>query len=355
MTRTVEVDVPEHGNTPTNVVSPDGTTDRNGNYSSKTSETVYNDNKMQNQSIESESSKQRTNEMTNFMDDLSLNSPKERQSRSRSKTRSIKCRSSRSSSSSSSGSSSSGSSSSRSSGSSSRSRSRSRSYDRKYSHKRSRRSSRSYSRGSSRSYSRSYSRSRSRSYSPRQRRRYSSAYRRYYRSPPRYRSRSRSRSYRRSRYSRSRSSSRSRRYYGFVRRPYSPTFRTRRSRSKTRSRSRTPLRLSEKEKLKLLEIAKMNASKALGKEVEIPDSLRKSTERSKTSAEKDKQRSDKWHKSSSVSSVYRTLSQEKEEAVKEQADNKRRSSYSLWRPVTNEAKSFSNGLSPKEAHKSHAR
>ncbi|XP_040280405.1 arginine/serine-rich protein 1 isoform X2 [Bufo bufo] len=253
MTRTVVMEVSEAGNDSLgNKVSASVRNGDNINsdkaFNMQTSSEVY----------ENEANKKRTKEMTNIMDDLSLNSPKECPFRSRSKTRSLKRKSSSPSSSSSSCSSSSRSS-------RSRSWSRSCSRERRYYRKRTRRSSRSYSRGRSRSYSRSYSRSRSRSYSPRQRRSYSSAYRRYYRSPPRYRSRSRSRSYHK-RYTR--------KYYGFIRRPCSPTFRSHRSRSRTRSRSKTPLRLSEEEKLKLLEIAKMNATRALGKEVELPESLK---------------------------------------------------------------------------------
>ncbi|XP_069478826.1 arginine/serine-rich protein 1 [Ambystoma mexicanum] len=209
-----------------------------------------------------EKANRRTNEMTNYRNDFNLDSSKKRHSRSRSRASSRGSRSS-------SGSSSSGSrsrSSSSSSGSRSRSRSRSRSHSRRY---RSRRLGRS---------SRSSSRSRSRSVSPRYRRhRASAAYRRYHRSPPRYRSRSRSRVYyRRHSRSRSRSRSRGRRYYGFVRRPYPATFRSWRSRSRTRSRSRsrTPLRLTEKDRRELLEIAKANAAKALGKNVDLPPSLK---------------------------------------------------------------------------------
>ncbi|CAM2104779.1 unnamed protein product [Caretta caretta] len=200
----------------------------------------------------------KTEDMTNYMDDLTLSSPKERDSRSKSKT-------SQGRSSSSSQSSSSTSASSR-----SWSRSRSRSISR---------ASRNVSRRCRR-YSRSYSRSRSRSRSLQYRGRYHPrTYRRCYRSPPRYRSRSRSRShgrpYYRRAFSRSRSRSRGRRYYGFGRTIYPEAYRSWRSRSQTRSRSGTPLRLSEKEKRELLEIAKANAAKALGTDnIVLPASLR---------------------------------------------------------------------------------
>ncbi|KAM6239915.1 arginine/serine-rich protein 1 isoform 2-T7 [Porphyrio hochstetteri] len=209
----------------------------------------------------------KTEAMTDFMDDLTLSSPKKRESSLRSK-RSCDRSSTRSSSRSSCSSRSSSSSfSSASSGNWSRSRSRSparRNGSRRY-----------------RRYSRSYSRSRSRSrgymrYRGRYRARY---YRRYHRSPPRYRSRSRSWSrgrscYRRS-YSRSRSRSRGRRYYGFGRTIYPEAYRSWRSRSRTRSRSRSPLHLSEKDKRELLEIAKANAAKALGTDnIVLPASLK---------------------------------------------------------------------------------
>ncbi|KAM9319532.1 arginine/serine-rich protein 1 [Gastrophryne carolinensis] len=343
-----------------------------------------------NHDSEPQSSKQKTNEMTNFMDDLSLHSPKERLSRSRSSTKSIKRRSLRSSSSSSSSSSSDRSSWSRSRSSSHDSRScsresRSASRGRKYRPKRNRRHSRSYSYGRSSTYSRS----RSRSYSPRQRRRYCSTYRRYYRSPPRYRSRSRShsRSYHRSRYSRSRSRSHGRRYYGFVRSHYSPTYRSWRSRSRSRSRGRS-LHLSDKEKMELLEIAKMNASKILGKQVELPESLKRNLENPecsgtmaasgifvplqgatpskyqyylasdpmlKTSTENDKQRSDKSRSGNSSSRDSEILLQESRRATEVETETKHRSPYALWRPVISEAKTFSKGLSPKEQHKSRNR
>ncbi|XP_064028622.1 arginine/serine-rich protein 1 isoform X2 [Pogoniulus pusillus] len=209
----------------------------------------------------------KTEAMTGFMDDLSLDSPRKRESSLRSR-RSCDRSSTRSSSRSSCSSrSSSSSSSSASSGSWSRSRSRSRS--RRNGSRRSRRHSRSYSR----------SRSRSRGY-PRYRSRYHARhYRRYRRSPPRYRSRSRSwsrgRSYYRRSYSRSRSRSRGRRYYGFGRTIYREAYRSWRSRSRTRSRSRSPLHLSEKDKRELLEIAKANAAKALGTDnIVLPASLK---------------------------------------------------------------------------------
>ncbi|CAM5106036.1 unnamed protein product [Natator depressus] len=200
----------------------------------------------------------KTEDMTNYMDDLTLSSPKERDARSKSKTSQGR----------SSCSSQSCSSTSASSRSWSRSRSRSRSRARRNVSRRCRR------------YSRSYSRSRSRSRSLQYRGRYHPrTYRRYYRSPPRYRSRSRSRShgrpYYRRAFSRSRSRSRGRRYYGFGRTIYPEAYRSWRSRSRTRSRSGTPLRLSEKEKRELLEIAKANAAKALGTDnIVLPASLR---------------------------------------------------------------------------------
>ncbi|XP_005234186.2 arginine/serine-rich protein 1 [Falco peregrinus] len=210
----------------------------------------------------------KTDDMTGCMDDLTLSSPKKRESSLRSKRscdRSSTRSSSRSSCSSRSSSSSSSSASSRS---WSRSRSRSRSW--------ARRSSRRY-RRYSRSYSRSWSRSRG---SMRYRgRHHARHYRWYRRSPPRYRSRSRSwsrgRSYYRRSCSRSRSRSRGRRYYGFGRTIYLEAYRSWRSRSRTRSRSRSPLHLSEKDKRELLEIAKANAAKALGTDnIVLPASLR---------------------------------------------------------------------------------
>ncbi|XP_074750620.1 arginine/serine-rich protein 1 isoform X1 [Strix uralensis] len=211
----------------------------------------------------------KTDDMTDFMDDLSLSSPKKRESSLRSKRscdRSSTRSSSRSSCSSQSSSSSSSSASSRS---WSRSRSRSRSWARRNGSQRYRRHSRSYSR----------SRSRSRGYTRYRGRYHSRHYRRYHRSPPRYRSRSRSwsrgRSYYRRSYSRSRSCSRGRRYYGFGRTVYPEAYRSWRSRSRTRSRSRSPLHLSEKDKRELLEIAKANAAKALGTDnIVLPASLK---------------------------------------------------------------------------------
>ncbi|NXL89489.1 RSRP1 protein, partial [Alectura lathami] len=206
-------------------------------------------------------------DMTNFVDDLTLSSPKKRDSClrcERSCDRSSTRSSSRSSCSSRSSSSTSSSASSR-----SWSRSRSRSRARRNSARRYRRYSRSYSR--SRSRSRGYRR-----YRGRYRARH---YRRYHRSPLRYRSRSRSwsrgRSYYRRSYSRSRSCSRGRRTYGFGRTAYPEAYRSWRSRSRTRSRSRSPLHLSEKEKRELLEIAKANAAKALGTDnIALPASLK---------------------------------------------------------------------------------
>uniref|UniRef100_A0A670IKA5 Arginine/serine-rich protein 1 n=1 Tax=Podarcis muralis TaxID=64176 RepID=A0A670IKA5_PODMU len=211
---------------------------------------------------EKQKSSKKTDEMTVFMDDLTLSSPKER-SRSRSRS-SCSRRSSSRSSSRSSYSTRSSSSTSSSSRSWSRSRSRSRLRAKRNCSWRCRR------------YSRSYSRSRSRSRSYKYRERYHPRYhKRYRRSPPRYRSRSRSPGrpcYRRS-YSRSRS--RSRRYYGFGRTIYPEAYRSWRSRSRSRSRSRTPLRLTEKEKRELLEIAKANAAKTLGTDnVVLPASLK---------------------------------------------------------------------------------
>ncbi|KAM7083228.1 arginine/serine-rich protein 1 isoform 1-T1 [Ciconia maguari] len=211
----------------------------------------------------------KTDDMTDFMDDLTLSSPKKRESSFRSKRscdRSSTRSSSRSSGSSQSSSSSSSSASSRS---WSRSRSRSRSWARRNGSRRYRRYSRSYSR----------SRSRSRGYMRYRGRYHARHYRRYHRSPPRCRSRSRSwsrgRSYYRRSYSRSRSRSRGRRYYGFGRTIYPEAYRSWRSRSRTRSRSRSPLHLSEKDKRELLEIAKANAAKALGTDnIVLPASLK---------------------------------------------------------------------------------
>uniref|UniRef100_A0A8C4TQK9 Arginine/serine-rich protein 1 n=1 Tax=Falco tinnunculus TaxID=100819 RepID=A0A8C4TQK9_FALTI len=209
----------------------------------------------------------KTDDMTGCMDDLTLSSPKKRESSLRSKRscdRSSTRSSSRSSCSSRSSSSSTSSASSR-----SWSRSRSRSRARRSGSRRYRRY--------SRSYSRSWSRSRG---STRYRgRHHARHYRWYRRSPPRYRSRSRSwsrgRSYYRRSYSRSRSRSRGRRYYGFGRTIYLEAYRSWRSRSRTRSRSRSPLHLSEKDKRELLEIAKANAAKALGTDnIVLPASLR---------------------------------------------------------------------------------
>ncbi|KAM9532174.1 arginine/serine-rich protein 1 isoform 2-T2 [Guaruba guarouba] len=224
----------------------------------------------------------KTEDMTGFMDDLTLCSPKKRESSVRSRSscdRSSTRSSSRSSCSSRSSSSSSSSASSRS---WSRSRSRSRG---------GRTSSRRY-RRSSRSYSRSWSRSRGHA---RSRTRYHVRYhRRYRRSPPRYRSRSRSwsrgRSYYRRSYSRSRSRSRCRKYYGFGRTIYPEIYRSWRSRSRSRSCSRSPLHLSEKDKRELLEIAKANAAKALGTDnVILPASLKMFTPPKERKSAKQKQ------------------------------------------------------------------
>ncbi|KAF7242380.1 Arginine/serine-rich protein 1 [Varanus komodoensis] len=224
-----------------------------GNGQLKTEVTFY-------KNIENPTSSKKTDEMTDFMDDLTLSSPKEK---SRSSSRSSYSRKSSSRSSSRSSYSSQSSSSTSSSRSWSRSRSRSSSRAKRNCSRRNRR------------YSRSYSRSRSRSRSYRYRERYHPRYyRRYRRSPPRYRSRSRSprRSYYRRSYSRSRS--RSRKYYGFGRTIYPEAYRSWRSRSRSRSRSRTPLRLTEKEKRELLEIAKANAAKTFGPDISLPASLR---------------------------------------------------------------------------------
>ncbi|XP_061229580.1 arginine/serine-rich protein 1 [Neopsephotus bourkii] len=224
----------------------------------------------------------KTEDMTGFMDDLTLSSPKKRESSVRSRRscdRSSTRSSSRSSCSSRSSSSSSSSASSR-----SWSRSRSRSRGGRTSSRRYRRSSRSYSR--SRSRSRGYARYRSRYHV-----RY---YRRYRRSPPRYRSRSRSwsrgRSYYRRSYSRSRSRSRCRKYYGFGRTIYPEIYRSWRSRSRTRSCSRSPLHLSAKDKKELLEIAKANAAKALGTDnIILPASLKTFTPPKERKSTKQKQ------------------------------------------------------------------
>ncbi|XP_060703458.1 arginine/serine-rich protein 1 isoform X2 [Hemiscyllium ocellatum] len=138
------------------------------------------------------------------------------------------------------------------------------------------------SRGRYISRQRSYRRSRQSCSRSRSRSRSLSCYRRSrcrmsYRSPQRYRSRSRcSRSYQRPRsslrYRRSRSWSRSpsrfrRGYYGFA---YRTQPRSRRSRSRDRS-----FRLTQKDKQKLLEIAKANADKLLGKgNICLPSNLR---------------------------------------------------------------------------------
>ncbi|KAM7138541.1 arginine/serine-rich protein 1 isoform 3-T3 [Macrochelys suwanniensis] len=193
----------------------------------------------------------KTADMTNYLDDLTQRSPKERVSRSKSKTGRGR------SSSRSSCSSQSSSSTSTSSRSWSRSRSRSRSQARRNGSRRYRRCSRSYSRSRSRSRSLQY---RGR-YHPR-------TYRRYRHSPPRSRSRGR-------------------RYYGFGRTIYPWSYRSWRSRSRTRSRSRAPLRLSDKDKRELLEIAKANAAKALGTDnIVLPASLRVYSLSKETNGEK---------------------------------------------------------------------
>ncbi|XP_072404452.1 arginine/serine-rich protein 1 [Chiloscyllium punctatum] len=134
---------------------------------------------------------------------------------------------------------------------------------------------RSYKR-SRRSCSRSRSRSRSRSCYRRSRCQMS------YRSPQRYRSRSRcSRSYQRPRsslrYRRSRSRSWSRSPCRFRRGYYGFAYRTQpRSHQRSRSRSRDrSFRLTQKDKQKLLEIAKANADKLLGRgNICLPSNLR---------------------------------------------------------------------------------
>uniref|UniRef100_A0A8D0B087 Arginine/serine-rich protein 1 n=1 Tax=Salvator merianae TaxID=96440 RepID=A0A8D0B087_SALMN len=310
-------------------------------------------------------SSKKTDEMTGFMDDLTLSSPKER-SRSRSRSSSSRRSSSRSSSRSSYSSRSSSSSSASSSSTSwSRSRSRSRSRAKRNCSRRCRR------------YSRSYSRSRSRSRSYRYRERYHPRYeRRYYRSPSRYRSRSRSprRSYYRTSYSRSRS--RSRRYYGFGRTFYPEAYRSWRSRSRSRSRSRTPLRLTEKEKRELLEIAKANAAKALGADkIVLPSSLRidsTTKDNGSTKPEEDslkfvqsRKQTEDGKKETETSSTVKgitfssnnalaksaavkpaTLSL-KEATVSTGREEKKGSPSGQWIPVKNEEKSLFHNFSPK--------
>ncbi|KAJ1176523.1 hypothetical protein NDU88_001801 [Pleurodeles waltl] len=296
--------------------------------------------------------KLRTSEMPNCLNDLNLRSPKERDSRSKSRGRSC---------------------SSRSSSRSGTSRSRSRSYSRSRSVSRSSSRGRHYRKRYRRS-SRSSSRSRSRPVSPRYRRYHSSrSHRRYYRSPPRYRSRSRSRSrgrayYRRYR-SRSRSRSRGRRYYGFVRRAYPATFRSWRSRSRTRSRSRShsPLRLTEKDRRELLEIAKANAAKALGKNVDLPPSLKmdpwlKDAQKRSTEADAAKlagQSSDLAEVPSEVSPRQGAIAFNPNNAVAKPAVEKqctrsppkdeKRNPYGQWIPIQKDAESYS-GLSPKNTY-----
>ncbi|XP_025953940.2 arginine/serine-rich protein 1 [Dromaius novaehollandiae] len=316
----------------------------------------------------------KTDDMTNFLDDLTLRSPKKRDSCVRTK-RSCDRSSTRSSSRSSCRSqSSSSSSSSASSRSWSRSRSRSRSWARSGSQR-------------YRRYSRSYSRSRSRSRGyVRYRGRYRARrYRRYYRSPPRYRSRSRSwsrgRCYYRRSYSRSRSCSRGRRYYGFGRTIYPEAYRNWRSRSRTRSRSRSPLHLSEKEKRELLEIAKANAAKALGTDnVVLPASLKVISPSKETNDEKLKhenlgesaeqlgrltedvaksgmerattQRSISFSPNNTMAKPV--LQKPASHAVKEMAispgreDDKKGSPYGQWVPIKKEENKFLN-FSPKSA------
>ncbi|XP_061870449.1 arginine/serine-rich protein 1 isoform X2 [Colius striatus] len=310
-------------------------------------------------------------EMTDFMDDLTLSSPKKRESSVRSRRscdRSSTRSSSRSSCSSRSSSSSSSSASSRS---WSRSRSRSRSRARRNGSRRYRR------------YSRSYSRSRSRSRGYRRGRGLSWRYRRGPRSPHRHRSRSRSwsrgRSYYRRSYSRSRSRSRGRRYYGFGRTIYPEAYRSWRSRSRTRSRSRSPLHLSEKDKRELLEIAKANAAKALGTDnIVLPASLKiptptkeiknkkqedpgESAEEPKTAAEEMTkggmeraavQRSISFSPNNTVAKP--ALQKPVSHVVKEPAvsvareDDKKGNPYGQWVPVKKEKKTFLN-FSPKSA------
>ncbi|XP_039596391.1 arginine/serine-rich protein 1 [Polypterus senegalus] len=231
----------------------------------------------------------RTEEMNSCMGELRLSSPKERESVEKRKTRSrsrsyspkrkSKSRSLSSSSSSMSRTSSSSSDSDRSTYSRRRSRSRGRYRSFRTCRRRrspSRSSSRSPSRSSSRSRSRSYprccrSRSRSRSHSR------GRHYRFFYKCRSRsrsYRSRSYHRRYRSRSRSRSRSWTRGRRYYGFVQ-TGRERFVDRSYRTPSRSPSRRAVRLTEKDKLKLLEIAKANASRILGVEnVEVPASIK---------------------------------------------------------------------------------
>uniref|UniRef100_A0A8D0B077 Arginine/serine-rich protein 1 n=1 Tax=Salvator merianae TaxID=96440 RepID=A0A8D0B077_SALMN len=292
-------------------------------------------------------SSKKTDEMTGFMDDLTLSSPKER-SRSRSRSSSSRRSSSRSSSRSSYSSRSSSSSSASSSSTSwSRSRSRSRSRAKRNCSRRCRR------------YSRSYSRSRSRSRSYRYRERYHPRYeRRYYRSPSRYRSRSRSprRSYYRTSYSRSRS--RSRRYYGFGRTFYPEAYRSWRSRSRSRSRSRTPLRLTEKEKRELLEIAKANAAKALGADkIVLPSSLRIDSTTKDNGSTKPEEDSLKFVNALAKSAAVKpaTLSL-KEATVSTGREEKKGSPSGQWIPVKNEEKSLFHNFSPKStSFRAHAK
>nr|XP_020658904.1 arginine/serine-rich protein 1 isoform X1 [Pogona vitticeps] len=270
------------------------------------------------ENTQNERSSRKTDEMTDFMDDLTLSSPRER---SRSVSRSSCSRRSSSRSSSRSSYSSRSSSSTSSSRSWSRSRSRSRSRAKRNCSRRNRR------------YSRSYSRSRSRSRSYRYRERYHPRYySRYRRSPPRYRSRSRSprRSYYRRSYSRSRS--RSRRCYGFGRTIYPEAYRSWRSRSRSRSRSRTPLRLTEKEKRELLEIAKANAAKALGTDIVLPASLKIATQLKENESGKQKEESVEPDKTVGLKSGSFTS----KETVLSPGREEKKSPAGQWIPVKNE-------------------
>nr|XP_033810244.1 arginine/serine-rich protein 1 [Geotrypetes seraphini] len=311
--------------------------------------------------------KKKTSEMTNCMDDLSLSSPKDRVSRSSSKASNSKRSYARSSSSGSSSTSRSSSSSSRSSRSRSKSQSNSRSQY--YRSKRYRQD------------SRSPRRSCSRSYTPPHRKRYVTSYRRHYRSPPKYRSRSRSRSYSRFHYRRTHSRSQSRlrggRYYSFVRRAYSPTNRSFRNRSQARSRSRSPLFLTNKDKRELLEIAKANATKAFGKEIELPASLRtdpwvkekknevalKPSQLTRQTAEDSVAEKCSTLKSilfSSNNTVAKPVLQKQQnsnvKAAFSKTDDvvKRKSPYELWLPISAQ-KSFSSSLFPKSLQSSRSR
>uniref|UniRef100_A0A672TWM3 Arginine/serine-rich protein 1 n=1 Tax=Strigops habroptila TaxID=2489341 RepID=A0A672TWM3_STRHB len=271
----------------------------------------------------------KTEDMTGFMDDLTLSSPKKRESSLRSK-RSCDRSSTRSSS--------------RSSCSSQSSSSTSSS-------------------ASSRSWSRSRSRSRARRASSR-------------------RSWSRGRSYYRRSYSRSRSRSRCRRYYGFGRTIYPEVYRSWRSRSRTRSWSRSPLHLSAKDKRELLEIAKANAAKALGTDnIILPASLkifsppkeRRSAKQKQEDPGESAERPTRPAENMTKSGIERTTIQKSisfspnntmakpvlqkpvSQVVKEPAispareDDRKGSPYGQWVPVRKEEKKTFLNFSPKSA------